>query len=68
MVKHGLPMNEDHILPNRTNIDTIEKSNKDIPFKGRQNMHVSTLRTLIHLYNPFGSLVVTLNSLTSMSS
>jgi hypothetical protein len=34
MVRHGLPMSEDDIMPNHTNIDIMEKLNKGIPFRG----------------------------------
>jgi hypothetical protein len=61
-------MNEDDILPNWTNTNIMEKLSRGIPFRGGQKMRVSILRALIHLYNPLGSLVVTMNSLTSMSS
>ncbi len=43
MSRYGVPMSEDEIMPNCTNIDTMEKLNKGIPFKGGQEMHVSTL-------------------------
>jgi hypothetical protein len=68
MVKLGFPMNEDDILPNHTDTDTMEKSSRGIPFRGGQEMHVSTLKALIHLYNPLNFLVVTMNSLIGMSS
>jgi hypothetical protein len=61
-------MSEDDIFPNRINIDTMEKSSKGLPFKGSQEMHVSTLMILIHFCIPFDFLVVTMNSSTSMSS
>jgi hypothetical protein len=59
MVRLGVPLGEDDILLNCTNIETMENSNKGIPFIGGQKMHVSTLRALIHMCNLFGSLVVT---------
>ncbi len=62
MVRLGLPMGEDDIFPNHTNIDTMEKSDGGIPFRGGQEMHMSTLKALIHFYNPPNSLVVTMNS------
>jgi hypothetical protein len=68
MVRHGVPMGEDDIFPNCIDTYIIDKSNIVIPFRGGQEMHVSTLRVLIHLYNLFGSLIVTINSSTSMSS
>ncbi len=34
MVKPSVPMNEDEIMPNCTNIDVMEKLNKGIPFRG----------------------------------
>jgi hypothetical protein len=68
MARYGVPMSEDEIMPNCTNIDTMEKLNKGIPFKGGQEMHVSTLRALIHLYNPPSFLIVTMNSSIGMSS
>jgi hypothetical protein len=40
MVKPSVPMGEDDILPNRTNIDTMEKLSKGIPFRGSKEMHV----------------------------
>jgi len=58
-------MNEDDIL---LDIHTMEKSNKSIPVKGGQEMHVSTLRAFIHLYSLLGFLIVTINSSTCMSS
>jgi hypothetical protein len=61
-------MNADDILPNRTNTNTMEKLNKGIPFREGQEMHVSTLRALIHLCSPLGSLVLTMNSSIGMSS
>jgi hypothetical protein len=66
MVKPDVPMGEDNILPNCTDIDKMEKSSKGIPVN--QEMHVSTLRALIHMCNLVGSLVVHMNSSTSMSS
>jgi hypothetical protein len=66
MVKLGVPMSEDDILPNCTNIDTMEKSSKGILVS--QEMHVSTLRAFIHMCNLVGSLVGNMNSSTSMSS
>jgi hypothetical protein len=68
MLSTGVPMNEDDILPNRTNNDTMEKSNNGLPFKRGHEMHVSTTKALIHLYDPLGSIVVSMNSSTSMSS
>jgi len=68
MVRPNVPMNEDDILPNCIYTLTMDKSNRGIPFKGGHEMHVSTLRALIHLYSPLGSLIVTMNSSTSMSS
>jgi hypothetical protein len=62
MVRLGVSLNEDDILHNPTNVETMQKSNTRIPFKGGQEMHVSTLRALIHLCNPHGSLVVNMNS------
>jgi hypothetical protein len=62
MVRPGVPMSEDDILPNWTDTNTMEKLNKGIPFKGGQEMHVSTLKARIDLCNPLGSLVVTMNS------
>jgi hypothetical protein len=67
MFMHGVPMSEHDILPNCTNNDTMEKSSRGFPFRGGQEMHVSTLRALIHLCSALGSLVVTMNSNTSMS-
>jgi hypothetical protein len=46
MVTHGVPMGEDDILLNCTNTDTMEKLSRGIPFKGGQEMHVSTLKLL----------------------
>jgi hypothetical protein len=68
MVRFGVLMNADDILPNRTNTNTMEKLNKGIPFREGQEMHVSTLRALIHLCSPLGSLVLTMNSSIGMSS
>jgi hypothetical protein len=34
MVRLGVPLNEDDIFPNRINTNTMEKSNRGIPFKG----------------------------------
>jgi hypothetical protein len=51
-------MDEDDTLPNLTNIDTMEKSSKGIPFKGGQEMHVSTLRAFIHMFSLASSHVV----------
>jgi hypothetical protein len=68
MVRLGVPMSEDDILPNHTNIDTMEKQNRVIPFRGGQEMHVSTLKALIHLCSPPGFLIITMNSSTCMSS
>ncbi len=53
---------------NHININTMEKSNRGIPFIGGQEMHVSTLKVLIHLCNLPSSLVVTMNSFIGMSS
>lgn len=68
MVRPGVPMNEDDILSNHINIDIMEKSRRGIIFRGGQEMHVSTLRAFIHLCGTPSSLVVTMNSSTSMSS
>jgi hypothetical protein len=68
MVRPNVPMGEDDILPNRIDIDTMEKSSRGIPFRGGQEVHVSTLRAFIHLCSLHGSLVVSMNSPTSMSS
>jgi hypothetical protein len=68
MVRPSVPMNEDDILPNCIDTDIMENLNKGIPFKGGHEMHVSTLRAFIHLCNPLGSLVVTMNSSIGTSS
>jgi hypothetical protein len=34
MVRLGVPMGEDDILPKCTDIDTMKKSNRGIPFRG----------------------------------
>jgi hypothetical protein len=34
MVRLNVPMNEDDILPNQTNINIMEKSSRGIPFRG----------------------------------
>ncbi len=60
-------MSEDAIMPNCTYIDTMEKLNIGIAFKGGHEMHVSTLRAFIHLCNLPSSLVVTMNSSIGMS-
>ncbi len=67
MVRLGVPLGEDDILQNCTNIETMENSNKGIPFIGGQKMHVSTLRVVIHLCSPLGSPVVNMNSSIGMS-
>ncbi len=59
--------NEDDIFPNHIYINTMEKSSKGLPFKRGQEMHVSTSRTFIHFCNPFGFLVVTMNSSIGIS-
>jgi hypothetical protein len=68
MVRLGVSTNEDDILPNRIDIDIMEKSRRGIPFRGDQEMQVSTLKALMHLYSCPSSLVVTMNSSTGMSS
>jgi hypothetical protein len=68
MARHGVPLGDDDIMQNHIDIETMEKSNKGMPFKGGQEMHVSTLRAHIHLCNLLGSLVVNMNSSIGMSS
>lgn len=65
MVKLGVPMDEDDILPNCININTMEKSSKGIPLS--QEMHVSTMKAFIHLCSLVGSLVINMNSSTGIS-
>lgn len=67
MVMHGVPVGEEDILPNLIDIDTMKKSSRGIPFKGGHEMHVYTLRVLIHLCNFASSLIVNMNSSTGMS-
>jgi hypothetical protein len=68
MVRPSISMGEDDILLNYTNINTMEKLNRHIPFRGGQKMHVSALKVFIHLCSPHGSFVINMNSSTSMSS
>jgi hypothetical protein len=49
MVRHGLPMSEDDIMPNHTDIDIVEKLSKGIPFRGSQKMRVH----IEGFYSPF---------------
>jgi hypothetical protein len=68
MVRLGVPLGEDDILQNHNDIEIMEKSNKNIPFKGGQEMHVCTLKALIHLCSPLGLFVVNMNSSIGMFS
>jgi len=67
MVRPSVPLNEDDIFPNHIDTNTMEKLSRGIPFRGGQEMHVSTLRALIHLCNPPSYLVITMNSSIGMS-
>jgi hypothetical protein len=62
MVRLGLLLVEDDILYNKTTIDSMQKSSKGIPFRERQEIHVSTLGVLIQECSSKGSLVVGMNS------
>jgi hypothetical protein len=62
MVKLGLSFTKDDILYNKTTIDSMQKSSTWIPFKGGQEIYVSTLGALIQACSFEGSLVVDMNS------
>jgi hypothetical protein len=47
MVRLGLPLVEDDILYNKTSIDSMQKSSIGIPFKGGQEIRVSTMGVLV---------------------
>jgi hypothetical protein len=68
MVRLGLLLVEDDILYNKTTIDSMQKFYKGIPFKTKQEIHVSTLGALIKACSFEGSLVVGMNSSTSSLS
>ncbi len=68
MVRFGVSLDEDDILHNHIDVEIMQKSNIGIPFRGGQEMHLSTLKALIHICNPLGLFVVNMNSSISVSS
>jgi hypothetical protein len=68
MVRPGVSLDDDDVLHNHIDVETMKNSNIGIPFKGSQEMHVSTLKALIHLCNLLGLFVVNMNSSIGVSS
>lgn len=68
MVRLGLSLMEDDILYNKTSIDSMQKFSIGIPFKGGQEIHVSTMGVLVQACSLESSLVVGMNSSTGSLS
>jgi hypothetical protein len=67
MVRPNVHMGEDDIQPNCIDTITMEKLSRGIMLGGGEEVHESTLKVLIHLFSPFGSPVINMNTSIGMS-